>query len=519
MNTGRACVRSRKQQYQPKGNTTMAQQQNQYTNRSRLSLATPAIRPGMKGRMLLSGPSGAGKTFTSLLVASVLAGPERVTKSIVMLDTEKNSGKTYADLFRLDDGSPGYMHVPWAAPFNATDLALTINEISADPDIDVVIVDSHSHFWRAEGGILDVANGKWTGWGEARPMHADMIDAVLGCDAHVILCARSTMEHVQETDDRGKIKVRKIGMKVQQDAELEFEMNVSLEMDMAHVMHVSKSRTQAVPVGAQIIAGHAEEFAGTYRDWLVGGEPVTTKSEQDALVDGLNRIADAADRQRAKRDFVDAFGRPEMLLSSRLEEAQEWVANKVLGLGDAPNAAPGEEPPAEPGHEHGEEPPEGEGSPAPAVQGALTATDVDGAWCSRMGCGHAQSVHGPPTGACQGVHVEGTPNTEEAVDRPCGCGSFVAPPPQSAPAPSSEPASTGPAPEAAAPAPDAQDGTQLPVDGDPSVREAAEAHVGALSFPKQVFDELAAYGKSTTGSKKVLTQRLVAAIVNAETPI
>lgn len=308
--------------------------QQQYTNRSRLSLASPAIRPGMKGRMLLSGPAGAGKTYTALLIAAILAGPDRTTRSIVMVDTEKDSGKTYADLFRLADGSEGYMHLSWAAPYNATDLAMTLREASTS-STDVVIVDSHSHFWRAQGGILDVANGKWTGWNEARPMHADMIDAILSCDCHVILCARSTMEHIQEKDPQtGKLTVRKVGMKVQQDAELEYEMNVALEIDMPHTLHVSKSRTLAVPVGTQYISGHAEQFAGDYRDWLIGGEPVTTLDQQEQLVAVLNRIEDAANRGRAKRLFVDTFGRPEMLLVSRLPEAQEWVADQLLGVGD-----------------------------------------------------------------------------------------------------------------------------------------------------------------------------------------
>lgn len=354
----------------------MTTQQPQYTNRSRLSLASPAIRPGMKGRMLLSGPAGAGKTYTALLIASILAGPERVTRSIVMVDTEKDSGKTYADLFRLADGSEGYMHLSWGAPYNATDLAMTLREAS-DSSTDVVIVDSHSHFWRAQGGILDVANGKWTGWNEARPMHADMIDAILSCDCHVILCARSTMEHVQEKDERtGKTTIRKVGMKVQQDAELEYEMNIALEIDMPHTLHVSKSRTLAVPVGTQYIAGHAEQFAGDYRDWLVGGEPVTSKEQQDNLVAVLNRIEDAANRGRSKRLFMDVFGRPEMLLISRLAEAEEWVANQLLGVGDegggdrAPDEVPADERGKQPEPTEAERKAAQETAPAPSGDGA-----------------------------------------------------------------------------------------------------------------------------------------------------
>lgn len=348
----------------------MANQQNrpQYENRSRLALASPAIRAGMHGRMLLSGPSGAGKTYTALLIASVLAGADRTSRSIVMLDTEKDSGKTYADEFNLEDGSPGYSHVPWAPPYNATDLAMTFRDISNDPDIRVVICDSHSHFWRGQGGILDVAGGRYTGWNEARPMHVDMVDAFLSCDAHVVLCARSAQELVQEQSASGKWEVRKLGMKIQQDADLEYEMNVALTIDMNHVLYVSKSRTRAVPTGTEYIAGHAEEFAGIYRDWLEGGEPAASKEQLDGLIGVLNRIEDAAMRQAAKRDFLDRFGRPEMLLVSRLPEASEWVADRALGVEETPNRAPDAEPPADAErvdhdtHDHGEEPPAGASS-------------------------------------------------------------------------------------------------------------------------------------------------------------
>lgn len=340
---------------------------------SRLGLATPAIRPGMHGRVLLAGPSGSGKTYSGLLIASVLAGPDRVTRSILQIDTEKDSGRTYADDFVLADGTPGYLHLPWSAPYNATDLAMTLREASSDPEIRVVVVDSHTHFWRGEGGVLDVSSGRWTGWKEARPMQADMVDAILGCDAHVILCARMVQENVQEKNEAtGKIEVRKLGMKVQQDSDLEYEVNVGVEMDMNHIMRITKSRTRAVPVGKEFIAGHSEEFAGVYRDWLEGGEPAASKQQTDALVETLNRIDDAANRQAAKLAFVDAFGRPEMLLVSRLPEAQEWVANRLLGIDDPADRAPDAVPPETESiggesHEQGEAPPDGgDAQPTPA---------------------------------------------------------------------------------------------------------------------------------------------------------
>lgn len=345
----------------------MTDQRPQYENRSRLGLATPAIRPGMKGRVLLGGPSGAGKTYTALLLAMVLR--ERIDiASVLQIDTEKDSGLTYADDFQLADGSPAYKHLTWGAPYNAVDLAMTLRDASGK--YDVVIVDSHTHFWKGQGGVLDVAGGRWTGWAEARPMQVDMVDAILSCDAHVILCARMTQEHEQTRNvTSGKLEVVKLGMKIQQDADLEYEVNVALELDMNHILRVTKSRTRAVPVGREYIAGHAEEFAGQYREWLAGGEPAASKEQIDNLVATLNRIADPANRMLSKQRFVETFGRPEMLLVSRLHDAAEWVANAVLGNEPPADRAPDEEPP---------QPSPGDASDAASAPVAESSTPAQG---------------------------------------------------------------------------------------------------------------------------------------------
>lgn len=301
-----------------------------HTAKSRLGLARPAVRPAMNGRVLLSGPSGAGKTWTSLAIAETIVTPG---SRILLIDTEKESALTYADEFVDNDGNPIFEHLPWAAPFDPRDLTVTLNEASGV--YRAVIIDSFTHFWRGSGGILDIANGKFTGWADARPIQVDIVEAILRCDAHVILCAREKMAH-QQVQDGDKWKVVKLGMEVVQDADLEYEMNVSITMDMQHTMQVAKSRTAAVPVGTTFHAGHAADFAVLYRDWLAAGEPVATRDQTDALVEALNRIEDEGARVKSKRAFVDEFGRPEFLLSSRLDEAKTWVADVVLAAAGGP---------------------------------------------------------------------------------------------------------------------------------------------------------------------------------------
>lgn len=295
---------------------------------SRLDLARPAVRPALKGRILLAGPSGAGKTRTGLIIATVLAAD--ADGSIVVIDTEKESALTYADDFT-------FKHLRWLPPYDPRELAEVL--VEAGQQYAVTLVDSLSHFWRKAGGTLDIAEGKFSGWKAARPAQEDLVDAVLDSKGHVILCCRSVEEHVQEVEN-GRHVVRKLGLAPQQDSTLMYEVNVGLEIDMEHRLTVSKSRTTAVPVGKFYHPGHAGDFAEVYRDWLKGGEPPAPR----AVVEDLERrIAGMPDtiRKPCKEDFFARHGRPDQLRESAVAEAQALVAGyEAQAEGAGEDAAP-----------------------------------------------------------------------------------------------------------------------------------------------------------------------------------
>lgn len=278
---------------------------------SRLANARPAVRPALKARMMLAGPAGSGKTRSALIVAAVLADGGRV----LVIDTEKDSALTYADDFEFD-------HLPWQPPFDPRELAKTLPD--AGDGYDVVVIDSASHFWRGQGGTLDIAGGKFTGWGVARPAQEDMVQAILDCRAHVIICGRAKMDHVQEQDERGRHVVRKLGMATIQDDTLEYELNVACELDMEHRLTVSKSRASSVPVGREFPPGHAEDFARVYADWLTAGEAVADPEQIDALKAKINALGEEQ-RKACKQEFMARFGSPEHLPAFRLDEASEFV--------------------------------------------------------------------------------------------------------------------------------------------------------------------------------------------------
>lgn len=261
---------------------------------------------------MLSGPPGAGKTRTALIIAEVLAEGGKV----LVIDTEKESALTYADDFE-------FQHLRWLPPYEPRELGRTL--IEAGGTYDVVIVDSLTHFWRGDGGVLDIAGGKYTGWADARPAQADLVEGILACDAHVILCVRSKVQH-EQVQEGGKWVVKKLGMAPVTDDELEYEINVALSMEMDHSLAVAKSRTTAVPVGRTFKAGHAHEFAEVYRDWLAAGEP---QAPAEKVADLRARMDALPEEQRkaCKGEFMAQLGRPDQLTASKVADAEALVAS------------------------------------------------------------------------------------------------------------------------------------------------------------------------------------------------
>lgn len=228
---------------------------------SRLTQARPAVRPSLKARLMLSGPAGAGKTYSALEIASELGD------RVLVIDTEKESALTYADDF-------SFTHLPWHEPYDPRELGAEL--VRAAADYDVILVDSFTHFWGGSGGTLDIADGKFGGWKTARPAQADAVTGILSAAAHVIICVRSKIEYTQEAvEQNGRLKqtVKKLGLAPQQDSTLEYELNLAVEIDIDHRINVSKSRTTAVPVGRMFPAGHARDLAKAYGEWLNSGEP------------------------------------------------------------------------------------------------------------------------------------------------------------------------------------------------------------------------------------------------------
>ncbi len=198
-----------------------------------------AQRSQSKLRLALIGPSGSGKTYSALLIAKGLGG------KIAMLDSERGSGSLYSDLvdYDISDLTP---------PFTPERYIEAINQAQVG-GYNVLIIDSLSHAWSGQGGILEfvdrasqVQKNNFAAWREASPKHNSLVDAILGADLHIIVTMRSkTAWEVQKDERTGKTRPVKIGLAPVQRDGLEYEFTCVLELSVdGHIATATKDRTR-----------------------------------------------------------------------------------------------------------------------------------------------------------------------------------------------------------------------------------------------------------------------------------
>lgn len=173
----------------------------------------PATRQGIKPLVGFYGKSGSGKTFSALLFARGLAGPKG---RIALVDSENGRGSLFADIV-----PGGYGVIDLDAPFSPQRYQDAI--AAAEQNADVVVVDSLSHEWSGENGVLDMQDAeldrmagddwkkreacKMAAWIKPKLAHKQMVMRLLRCKTALICCLRGEEKTHMAKGDDGKNKV------------------------------------------------------------------------------------------------------------------------------------------------------------------------------------------------------------------------------------------------------------------------------------------------------------------------
>lgn len=287
---------------------------------------TKATRQKARLRLALTGPSGSGKTWGALLLAAGLGG------KIAVIDTERESASLYSHLTDFDT-------LNLAAPFTPERYIEAI-KAAETAGYDTLIIDSITHEWSGVGGCLEevdkIARSKykgntWSAWNDVTPRHRALLDAILHSPMHVIVTLRSKTETAQ-TEEGGRKKVVKLGMKAEQRDGFEYEMTVVLDLiHDGNFAAATKDRTGlfAGATPAPITADTGAQL----KQWLeTGAEPPTPvylTAEQIADIEALAEECGVDVARVVKAAKVERLAEIEQ---HRLQGVTDWIHSKAAPI-------------------------------------------------------------------------------------------------------------------------------------------------------------------------------------------
>ena len=313
--------------------------------------------------MSIAGPSGAGKTYSALLMAAGLAGEDG---RVGLIDTENGRGEMYQDSPGIIKALPNsFRYTRFDPPFSP---ARYIEYIAAAEKVGITVgvIDSGTHEWEGIGGCTDIAEtqklGRMPNWAKAKMEHKKFVNHLLSSGIHWIIClrARDKVKVFKRGDamilsatdiDSAPLTAEKdcivpIGLSAVAEKSFVFEMLLSLMLD---------ERTHnAVPL--KVPEPLQQVFAGKHLITREDGDRIRQWNDTGAVSDQWEPTrkrarATAEEGVVAYKAFCDsltapakkAMGKPlyDELMARAVEvDALTQAATEEAGVADSPTDAP-----------------------------------------------------------------------------------------------------------------------------------------------------------------------------------
>jgi len=274
-----------------------------------------------------------------------------------VIDTENRRALHYADQFKFD-------HAELRPPFRPASYADAV--VAADAaGYPVIIVDSGSHVWAGDGGVLDWQEDelermagddyakrervKMAAWIKPKMAHKQMVQKLLQVKAHIILCLRAE-EKIEMVKVDGKLVVQpkqsmtgKDGWIPVCDKNLPFEATCSFLLlasapGVPHPIKLQQQHREIFPFDKPI----TEESGKLLAQWAAGAAPkqVSVDTSPAGAASGSSAYITADQAIELERicvdyDIVAAFKRAAqverfaLILASDYTRAKSWIAKKT----------------------------------------------------------------------------------------------------------------------------------------------------------------------------------------------
>ena len=285
-------------------------------------------------KALLGAPSGGGKTYTALRLATGIAN--KCGGKIAAIDTENGRIKYYANEFKFSMLQLDEPYTP-EKYIEAIDAAV-------DAGFSVLIIDSTSHEWAyCKDTHNKMPGNSWTNWGKITPRHDAFCEKILQSPIHVIATVRGKDEYIAEDKD-GKTVPKKVGIGFEQRGNVEYDYTITFNLDQStHVAEVMKDNTHLFEGRYDVLT---EKDGALLYDWANSGEgvmPVAPKAEfkeaEKKLEDYIGEIkeffeiaiSEGKDKE-ALYNIVTKCGAPKNFLKITDADIAKKVLNGLKGV-------------------------------------------------------------------------------------------------------------------------------------------------------------------------------------------
>ncbi len=229
----------------------------------------------VKLKLGIEGPSGSGKTLSALALIKNLWPDAKV----LCVDTENQSAELYSD----HPLAPPFDELPLEPPFETVRYEACI-DYAVKNGYEVLLMDSISHQWEGEGGILRRKDeldkrpnsNSYMNWNAFTPEHTHFLECIKQSPIHIVATMRSKQDYALDNSS-GKVKPVKLGMApiVREGTEYEFAIVFDIQMD--HKCTLSKNRTGLFEGKVIDLADPA--VAEELRAWLESGKAVDSAKD------------------------------------------------------------------------------------------------------------------------------------------------------------------------------------------------------------------------------------------------
>jgi hypothetical protein len=227
-----------------------------------------SLRSNAKIKMALQAPSGAGKTYSALLLAKGLTNGN--FSKVAIIDTENGSADLYAHLGQ-------YNVLSLTPPFTPEKYIKAIG-VCENAGMEVIILDSISHCWDY---LIEyhssMPGNSFTNWGKITPMQNNFINKILQSDAHFIATIRTKQDYVLNNKN-GKMVPEKVGLKAIQRDGVDYEFTLVFDININHQASCSKDRTGLFADKPDFII--SEGTGKRIKDWCNNGTDLENVKNQ-----------------------------------------------------------------------------------------------------------------------------------------------------------------------------------------------------------------------------------------------